>query len=44
MEYQNNNNNNNNNNNYYYYYYLVDNTPYEQSKCKTKNWVKINDK
>ena len=37
MEYQNNNNNNNNN-------YLVDNTPYEQSKCKTKNWVKINDK
>ena len=39
MEYQNNNNNNNNNN-----YYLVDNTPYEQSKCKTKNWVKINDK
>ena len=32
MEYQNNNNNNNNN-----YYYLVDNTPYEQSKCKTKN-------
>ena len=39
MEYQNNNNNNNN-----YYYYLVDNTPYEQSKCKTKNWVKINDK
>ena len=38
MEYQNNNNNNNNNNN------LVDNTPNEQSKCKTKNWVKINDK
>ena len=30
MEYQNNNNNNNNNN-------LVDNTPNEQSKCKTKN-------